>query len=56
MTFYAMPDPDDPKLSNLFDIFVRGKKFCMVDNDCTQQRSLRNGCRKLGLMRDARLH
>lgn len=25
--FYTMPDPDDPKLSNSFDIFVRGEEI-----------------------------
>lgn len=25
--FYSMPDPDDPKLSNSFDIFLRGEEI-----------------------------
>ena len=32
--FYTMPDPDDPKISNSYDIFIRGQEICSGAQRC----------------------
>lgn len=32
--FYTMPDPDDPKFSNSYDIFIRGQEICSGAQRC----------------------
>jgi aspartyl-tRNA synthetase len=32
--FYTMPDPNDPKLSNSYDIFIRGQEICSGAQRC----------------------
>lgn len=32
--FYTMPDPDDPKYSNSYDIFIRGQEICSGAQRC----------------------
>ncbi|MGK3744694.1 MAG: nondiscriminating aspartyl-tRNA synthetase [Bacillariaceae sp.] len=32
--FYTMPDPEDPKFSNSYDIFIRGQEICSGAQRC----------------------
>lgn len=32
--FYTMPDPDDDKFSNSYDIFIRGQEICSGAQRC----------------------
>lgn len=32
--FYTMPDPDDPRYSNSYDIFIRGQEICSGAQRC----------------------
>lgn len=32
--FYTMPDPDDAKFSNSYDIFIRGQEICSGAQRC----------------------
>lgn len=51
--FYALPDPDDPRRTNSFDIFVRGQEICtggqrihdfhMLDDRLRELNIARNG-------------
>lgn len=48
--FYTMPDPDDPKLSNLFDIFVRAEEILSGGQRLHPAEELKTRLKEAGLM------
>ncbi|KAL2007990.1 hypothetical protein VTN00DRAFT_7972 [Thermoascus crustaceus] len=47
--FYTMPDPDDPRYSNSFDMFIRGQEIVSGGQRIHDARMLEENMRRLGI-------
>lgn len=50
--FYAMPDPEDPRLTNSFDIFIRGQEIVSGGQRIHDPRMLEENMRRAGINPD----
>jgi aspartyl/asparaginyl-tRNA synthetase len=47
--FYTMPDPDDPRFSTSFDMFVRGQEIVSGGQRIHDYHTLEENIRRLGI-------